>query len=271
MSSRVRLLPTLIGTAGVLLFLRIGAMAAGPEGETPPEPAPAEASEPQGAEGQASAPKEGEQAAEKVSGASPDASASQAAAASQPAMLAEAAVPQTKGEADVLQRLGERREALDAREKELMLREQMLAAAEKQIDSRLGELKQLEQKLEVLMGKRNEQEETQLVALVKSYESMKPEDAARIFNRLERGILVDVASRMKPAKIGAVMAAMEAARAQDLTVLLAKRLKISQVTPPTAPAAAAPVAEAPSEAMPAGSVDATPAETTPEAPAQPNG
>jgi len=186
-------------------------------------------------------------------------------------MMAEAAVPQTKGEADVLQRLGERRESLDAREKELVLREQMLAAAEKQIDSRLGELKQLEQKLEVLMGKRNEQEEVQLVALVKSYESMKPDDAARIFNRLERGILVDVASRMKPAKIGAVMAAMEPARAQDLTVLLAKRLKLSQLSTaaPQSTPTVAPAAEAPSEAVPSGSVDVTPPE--PEASAPPNG
>jgi flagellar motility protein MotE (MotC chaperone) len=33
---------------------------------------------------------------------------------------------------------------------------------------------------------------------------------------------------MKPAKIGAVLAAMEPARAQDLTVLLARRLKVTQ-------------------------------------------
>jgi flagellar motility protein MotE (MotC chaperone) len=271
MSTRVRLLPTLIGAAGVLLFLRIGAMAASPGGEQPPEPAPAaETSETQGAKTPASPPKEGEEAAAAKSGAAAEASAQAAAPASEPTLMAEAAEPQTKGEADVLQRLGERREALDAREKELVLREQMLAAAEKQIGSRLGELKQLEQKLEVLMGKRNEQEEIQLVALVKSYESMKPDDAARIFNRLERGILLDVASRMKPAKIGAVMAAMEPARAQDLTVLLAKRLKLSQVAPP-APPAAAPVAEAPTEAMPAGSVDATPPEPAPEVSAQPNG
>jgi flagellar motility protein MotE (MotC chaperone) len=105
-------------------------------------------------------------------------------------------------------------------------------------------------RLDVLVTKRNELEEAQLSGLVKTYESMKPEDAARIFNRLERGILVDVASRMKPAKIGAVLAAMEAARAQDLTVLLARRLKVTLNSPaaPAVPAVAAPAspgAEAP--------------------------
>jgi flagellar motility protein MotE (MotC chaperone) len=134
----------------------------------------------------------------------------------------------TKGEADVLEKLGERRATLDARERDVVLREKMLVAAERQLDTKLSELKQLEKKLEALVTKRNELEEAQIASLVKTYESMKPEDAARIFNRLERGILVDVSSRMKPAKIGAVLAAMEAARAQDLTVLLARRLKIQQ-------------------------------------------
>ena len=40
MSSRVRLLPTLMGAAGVLLALRIGAMASTPA--EPPEPAGSE-------------------------------------------------------------------------------------------------------------------------------------------------------------------------------------------------------------------------------------
>lgn len=215
MSNRVRLLPTLIGAAGVLLFLRLGAMAADPAAD----------------------PNAGNDAVSKAE-AAPEANAAAGDGdkpvappppATPPTVPAPAfAVPNTKGEADVLQKLVERRAALDEREKDVGLREKMLSAAEKQIDAKLSELKQLEQKLEALVTKRNELEESQLGSLVKTYESMKPEDAARIFNRLERGILVDVAHRMKPAKIGAVLAAMEPARAQDLTVLLARRLKVSQ-------------------------------------------
>ena len=244
MSSRIRILPTVMGAVGVLLCLRIGAMAAG---TTPEKPAEATAESQDAAEN--AAKPEGEEKPKDADAASGDKDANPVAETQQ---LAEAdtahsgmpvdAVPQTKGEADVLQKLGERRMTLDVRERDLGLREQLLLAAEKQIDSRLQELKQLEQKLDVMMAKRNEQEEMQVAALVKSYESMKPEDAARIFNRLERNILVDVSSRMKPAKIGAVLAAMEAARAQDLTVLLAKRLKLSQVQP--APVAPAPQASA---------------------------
>jgi flagellar motility protein MotE (MotC chaperone) len=174
--------------------------------------------------------------------------------AAAPAAAGDLPLANSRGEADVLERLGERRAALDAREKDVVLREKMLDAAERQIDAKISELKQLEQKLEALVSKRNELEETQISSLVKTYESMKPEDAARIFNRLERGILVDVASRMKPAKIGAVLAAMEPARAQDLTVLLARRLKVT-LNAPAVPAE-----------TPAGAPAAVPASETPPPP-----
>ena len=116
-----------------------------------------------------------------------------------------------------------------------------------------------------MMTKRNEQEDAQIASLVKSYESMKPEDAARIFNRLERNILVDVSSRMKPAKIGAILAAMEPARAQDLTVLLAKRLKLNEA------AALAPPSAAPAPMSPAADAGAsgTPGSASAPAPASP--
>ncbi len=244
MSSRVRLLPTLMGAAGVLLALRIGAMAstpevppAHPEGEKVAEATdhgsevkPADASE--GAVGVQSEAAPAADQAETGHGA--DASGQHA--------LEYSGLSQTKGEADVLQKLGERRAALDARERDLGLREQLLLAAERQIAERMAELKGLEQNLDVMMSKRNELEEAQIASLVKSYENMKPDDAARIFNRLERSILVDVASRMKPAKIGAVLAAMDPSRAQDLTVLLAKRMKLSQLKPVVLPVPPPPVA-----------------------------
>jgi flagellar motility protein MotE (MotC chaperone) len=240
MSSHVRLLPTLIGAAGVLLCLRLGAMAA----DTSPESAAPEAA----AEAAPAKEKDGAGPAADAapnSGEAPAAKPEPKVAA--PAPAGDLPLASSRGEADVLERLGERRAALDAREKDVVLREKMLDAAERQIDAKISELKQLEQKLEALVSKRNELEETQISSLVKTYESMKPEDAARIFNRLERGILVDVASRMKPAKIGAVLAAMEPARAQDLTVLLARRLKVT-LNAPAVPGTAPAVAPAPAPA-----------------------
>jgi len=233
MSSRVRLLPVLIGAAGVLLTLKLGALASNAEPQNP-EPAaeaaaPAEPATPETASESAGAPAEGSVAV--------PAGHADPAVASPPPSEPAAAAPsraQTKGEAEVIRNLGERRAALDARERDLALREQLLSVSEKGIAERLDELKSLEERLTAMLAKRDEAEEVQLTSLVKTYENMKPTDAARIFNKLDRQVLLSVAARMKPAKIGAVMAAMEPARAQDLTVMLAKRLSLPRPQPAAA-------------------------------------
>ena len=86
----------------------------------------------------------------------------------------------TASEADVLESLAARREQLDARERELDMREKVIAAAEKRVEERITELKQIEQRIETMFGKRDEQEEAQLASLVKTYEAMKPADAAEM-------------------------------------------------------------------------------------------
>jgi flagellar motility protein MotE (MotC chaperone) len=247
MTSRVRLLPVLIGAAGVLMTFKVTALAEQKEpaaqteaapAETPPAdaatpPAPAGAEPPSTgkapATGEAAAPAEKAQPAEG------------AAAPAEAASAAPIPQAQTKGEAEVYRNLADRRAALDARERDLAVREQLLNVSEKGIAERLAELKALEERLNVMLAKRDEEEEVQLTSLVKTYENMKPTDAARIFNKLDRQVLLSVAARMKPAKIGAVMAAMEPARAQDLTVMLARRLSMPRPQPAAALAPPAPV------------------------------
>ena len=236
MSSRVRLLPVLIGAVGVLFTLRLGAMAADAaaagEKTATEQPAAADAS------------------VEPVSGSDspkvtesenhPSAlAASDAPAATPPASVNQA---QTKGEAEVLQNLGQRRLALDARERDLALREQLMSATEKRVSEHLSELKSLEAKLGTMLAERDAAEEAQLASLVKTYENMKAADAAKIFNKLDRQVMLSLAQRMKPAKIGGIMAAMEPARAQDLTVMLALRLHLPK-PPVGVPVAATPAPE----------------------------
>ena len=57
--------------------------------------------------------------------------------------------------------------------------------------------------------------------LVIMYESMKPKDAARVFDRLGLDVLVPVVQQMNPRKMSEVMAAMSPDRAEKLTVALA--------------------------------------------------
>jgi len=235
MSSRVRLLPVLIGTAGILLTLRIGALASSAAPQA--EPAAPPAAEAPAHEGEAAA------ADEAPSPAAPAHTPVEAAPAPAPTI----AQAQTKGEAEVLQNLSERRAALDERERDLTMREQLIGVTEKRVEERLVELKDLETRLNAMLAKRDEAEEVQMTSLVKTYESMKPTDAARVFNKLDRTVLLSVASRMKPQKIGAVLAAMDASKAQDLTVMLALRLNVQRqrAMEPTPAAQPQPAAAAP--------------------------
>ena len=157
-----------------------------------------------------------------------------------PPRPAEPEIGPTASESDVLERLGERRQQLDARERDLDMREKLIGAAEKRIEERIAELKTIEARIEASFGKRDEEEEKKLGALVKMYETMKPGDAAEIFNTLQMDVLLDVVSRMKPAKASPILAAMKPERAQEVTVELALRKTdpvIAETTAAPAPAA----------------------------------
>jgi flagellar motility protein MotE (MotC chaperone) len=63
------------------------------------------------------------------------------------------------------------------------------------------------------------------------YETMKPRDAAKIFDRLEVNVLLQVASMMNPRSMSEVLALMTPDRAEQLTVELANRAKTSPKDP----------------------------------------
>jgi flagellar motility protein MotE (MotC chaperone) len=260
MNNQVRLLPALIGAAAVLAVLRLGAMAVGSENalsgtvvasaaETATPPAPEAAA----AASTTTAPAPAASAGTQTSPAAP-------AKPEEPKLACDttAGQAQNKGEADVLHGLSDRRNELDARDNDLTLREQLLAATQKKVDEKIGELKSIQAKLDVMLATRDDAQKAQLGALVKMYENMKPSDAAKIFDKLDRHILVDVAGGMKPAKVGAVLAAMDTARAQELTALLATRLTLpdpqrvsASAATPSAISGATPTADQPSGAQPA--------------------
>jgi len=119
----------------------------------------------------------------------------------------------------LLERLQERRQELDARGRDLELRENLIKDAEKRLENRIDELKDVEGRIN---GKGGDAA-AKLKSLVVMYEGMKPKDAARIFDRLDQSVLVDVASVMNPRKLADVLAQMSADAAQRLTVELARR------------------------------------------------
>lgn len=130
--------------------------------------------------------------------------------------------PARNTELSILESLRNRRKELMQREEELQLRENLIEAAEGRLESRIGQLEALEQRLqaatEAELGARKEE----LRGLVTMYETMKPKEAARIFDRLQMDVLIDVVLAMNPRKMASVLASMNPEAAQRLTIEMAK-------------------------------------------------
>ncbi len=126
----------------------------------------------------------------------------------------------TQSEILILQELAERREALDIRAKEIDKKAIQLKVAQEEIDKKLEQLKNYEQKLEKLINGYNQKERENLNSLVKLYATMKPKDAARIFNSLDMDILVSTIREMKPASSSAILSQMQPERAKNVTAEL---------------------------------------------------
>mgnify|MGYP001159261005 CR=1 FL=1 len=216
---RIGLLPATLAVAALVLPLRLTALwqdlATLPAALAVAEAAAGEAA------AAAPAPAAGSTTASALSGALSGALPTGRDAAAQAATPGP--VPLTQAEIDLLQKLAERRETLDARERELALREGLLQAAEQQLQAKTAELTALQAKIEAAMRKQTEEQEKKIADLVSVYEKMKPKDAARIFNELDLDLLVDILGRMKDAKTAPILAGMEEDRARAVTTRLAER------------------------------------------------
>jgi flagellar motility protein MotE (MotC chaperone) len=141
-----------------------------------------------------------------------------------PATLADMA-GLSHAEVQVLQALGERREALDARGEQLETQDALMLAAEQRLNERIAELRQLETTVNGLLGQLDESQEQRIAALVDVYQRMRAKDAATVFDGLDDDVLVQVASRMRQANLAEVMGRMNPDRARQLTQMLADRAR----------------------------------------------
>jgi flagellar motility protein MotE (MotC chaperone) len=125
----------------------------------------------------------------------------------------------------LLERLQERRQELDKRARELDIREGLIAEAEKRMEGRLAEIKDAQAQVAVAAEKKDEAEAARFKGLVTMYENMKPRDAAKIFDRLNVDVLLEVASQINPRRMSDILALMAPETAERLTVELASRAK----------------------------------------------
>ncbi len=133
----------------------------------------------------------------------------------------------TKSEIDTLQRLSERRGQIEKREQDVAAREGLMKAGESRIDGKIAQLQELEKTIQALLGKYDKQKQAEIEQLVKIYGTMKPRDAAQIFDTLDMPILVAVVQTMPTAKAAERMALMSREKARLLTEELSTKKQLS--------------------------------------------
>jgi flagellar motility protein MotE (MotC chaperone) len=136
--------------------------------------------------------------------------------------------PVSASERAVLERLQARRQELEARAREIDIRESLLKAAEKKVESKVEELKGVESRISTETTQKNEAEAARFKGIITMYESMKPKDAAKVFDRLEMPVLYQIASQIAPRKMSDILGLMSAEVAERLTTEMARRAGTDQ-------------------------------------------
>jgi flagellar motility protein MotE (MotC chaperone) len=131
--------------------------------------------------------------------------------------------PVSASERAILERLQQRRQELEARSREIDIRESLLKEAEKRIGNKVGEMKAFEANEKAAKDQKAEAENARFKGIVTMYEGMKPKDAAKVFDRLEMPVLIEIASQIAPRKMSDILGLMQTDAAERLTVELARR------------------------------------------------
>ncbi|WP_407151572.1 MotE family protein [Bradyrhizobium sp. ORS 86] len=131
--------------------------------------------------------------------------------------------PVSATERAILERLQSRRQELDQRAREVEIRESLLKAAEKRIEAKVEEAKANDAKASADAAAKAAAEAARFKGIVTMYENMKPKDAAKVFDRLDIGVLYQIASQIQPRKMSDILGQMQPEAAERLTVELARR------------------------------------------------
>ncbi|MDU0958184.1 MAG: flagellar protein FlbB, partial [Bradyrhizobium sp.] len=91
------------------------------------------------------------------------------------------------------------------------------------IQSKTEEMKAIESRISGAQAAKTEADNARFKSIVTMYEGMKPKDAAKVFDRLDMSVLIEIASQIAPRKMSDILGLMTPEAAERLTVELARR------------------------------------------------
>ena len=127
------------------------------------------------------------------------------------------------GEGRLLLEIGRRQTEVERRERALDLREARVQAAEGMARSQIGELTRLREEVERLVVREGSAAEADLDALVALYVNMRPQQAAKVLDKLEAPRAATILLKIPERQAGPILANMEQLSALAVTQEIAGR------------------------------------------------
>lgn len=123
----------------------------------------------------------------------------------------------------VFKSLGLRRQELDKREKSLHQKEMEIGLLDKKIKEKVTALQEIEKKVKEQLSILDKTEIEKAEKLAKLYSTMKPKDAASIFEGLDLAIVIAIASKMSEKKLSAIFALLSPDKARQITTKISNK------------------------------------------------
>lgn len=126
-------------------------------------------------------------------------------------------------DARVLAEMSRRQAEAERRERELELREARLTAAESVLRNQIATLSQMRGELEQMASREGDAASSDIDALVSLYSNMRPQQAAKVFDRLEAARAATILLRIPDRQAGPILAQMDPQAALAVTQEIAGR------------------------------------------------
>ena len=123
----------------------------------------------------------------------------------------------------LLEALRMQKTRLEAREREILLREKALKVAETEITEKLTALVDAEEKLRQTISLARGAAEADVTRLTEVYSKMKPKNASILFQEMDPQFAAGFMARMRPDIAAAIMAGLTPDRAYAISAILAAR------------------------------------------------
>ncbi|PHR91200.1 MAG: hypothetical protein COA69_11800 [Robiginitomaculum sp.] len=124
---------------------------------------------------------------------------------------------------EVLETINNKMERLKLRETEISEQETAFAAIEQRLKKQLAVVETAKNALAKEINERTELAKNDIVHLTTMYEIMKPKKAAVIFDRMDSKFAAGFLREMKSAQAGQILAAMDATKAYEISLVIASR------------------------------------------------